>query len=98
MIPPLEVLFMVVFFCIVLYYEVYCVILYRTIYGKKPSNEIFISLCIYGIRWSNKKKSFPQNSSKKAVKYLLNNCFLKLRTTYFRWVIGINMNRDLTLF
>ena len=43
--------------------------------------------------WSNKQKTgailFTKNSLKKAVKYLLGNCYFKLGNKIFRQIIGI---------
>ena len=62
--------------------------------GDKQSIEVGK----YGARWVNNIKdrslTFSQASFKKAVKYLMNNCFFQLGNKVFRQVIGIPMGSD----
>ena len=58
----------------------------------------FISVTQSGARWVNKPSSkgvtFSKQTFKKAVRYVMNNCFFTLGNCIFRQVIGIPMGSD----
>ena len=61
-------------------------------------NWEFVSVDGHGAKWAKERRSgvavFAKSTLKKAVKYLLQNCFFKLGNRIFRQVIGIPMDPD----
>ena len=70
--------------------------------GLREGNKEFVSVDGHGGTWAKKRRSgvevFMKSILKKAVKYLLENCYFKLRNRTFREIVGILMGSNPALF
>ena len=70
--------------------------------GLRKGNKEFVSVDGHGGTWAKKRRSgvevFMKSILKKAVKYLLENCYFKLRNRTFREIVGILMGSNPALF